>query len=250
MKKIVILVALLLLPVVVAQLDWSITDQRCGNGVLDKYELCEKGLDNQSRCDLLGKKLGIDNGCFDKHCTCVPRINPAYCGNSRRDLNELCDKGASEDMCPALGEIMGNVSLKCNPTTCGCDINETISADYSPTAVGQMINQSGEAAVCGDKKVTRDEDCDPPNTLCTTSTKEPGICTEKCKCVLPEEFGVEETPAEKPKEETITANVTENVTENATPENVTEENVTEAPAKAEKIGFFGSIWAWIASWFS
>ena len=93
------------------------------------------------------------------------------------------------------------------------------------------------------KKVERDEDCDPSNTLCTTATKEPGICTEKCKCVLPEELGSEEKPKE---EANVTANVTENA-ENVTV-NVTEENVT-APVEAAKPGFFDRLLEWLASWF-
>jgi len=240
MKKLVILVALLLLPTAYAQLDWTITDLRCGNGVLDQFELCEKGLDNQSKCDILAEKLGIDMGCFEKHCTCVPRVNPAYCGNSRRDFNEMCDSGASDDRCPVLGEIMGNVTLKCNTKTCGCDLID-VPTDYSPAVVETFKNASEKASVCGDKKVERDEDCDPPNTLCTTSTKDAGVCTDKCKCVEPALLDEEEPKIEE--------NVTGNVTEIAG--NATFTVIEKSPeAEKEEPGFFGKIWNWLASLFS
>ncbi len=240
MKKIVILVALLLIPAVYAQLDWTITDLRCGNGVLDQFELCEEGLDNESRCDILAEKLGIDMGCFEKHCTCVPKVNPVYCGNDRRDFNELCDGTSSDDQCPVLGEIMGNITLKCNKTTCGCDIIGT-PADYNPSVLEGYINKTQTASSCGDKKVERNEDCDPPNTLCTTSTKEAGVCTDKCKCV---------EPALLDEPEEVKANVSEdNATVENVAENLSEENVTEEPVDDEP-GFFASIWAWFVGIFS
>ena len=58
MKKIVVLVALLLLPVVYAQLDWAITDLRCDDGKLDDFELCEPDFDGDGYCeDLAGLDL-------------------------------------------------------------------------------------------------------------------------------------------------------------------------------------------------
>lgn len=238
--------ALLLLPVVYAQLDWKITDLRCGNGVLDEYELCEKNVE-ESRCDALADRLGIDMGCYEAHCTCVPKVNPTFCGNDRRDFNEMCDGDATEDMCPILGKILGNISLKCNKDTCGCDLNQTLPSDYNPVAVAKLVNQTQVTAVCGDKKVERDENCDPPNTLCTTNTNEVGICTGTCKCVTPEMFGVPETNVTTDTNVTMTniteTNVTIPATENVTP--VT--NITEEPKEP---GFFGSIWAWIAGLFS
>lgn len=252
MKKIVILVALLLIPMVHAQLDWSITDFRCGNGKLDQFELCEAGVE-ESYCDELADLLGLDNACDTEHCTCLPRIMKSFCDNNIREGVELCD-GTAEDLCPEFGKIL-NVSLTCNKKTCGCDINQTVPQDYDPGVVEGLINASQTASSCGDKKVERDEDCDPPNTLCTTSTQDPGICTEKCKCVLPSMLGVDE-PEETPEPENITAeNVTGNVTDNVTVENVTfeVENVTEEVDEEEeekKPGFFSRMWAWIAGLFS
>jgi hypothetical protein len=247
MKKIVVLAALLLLPVVYAQLDWSITDFRCGNKVLDDFELCDKDA-NGSFCDELGAILEIDTVCDTQHCTCLPRVNKAYCGNNIREGVEVCD-GDGEDKCAEFGQAI-NISLTCNKKTCGCNINQTIPQDYNPVVVGQLVNATQKSSVCGDKKIERDEDCDPPNTLCTTSTQDPGICTDNCRCVKPEMLGVEE---EIPvPEENVTANVTANVSvENVTveiEENVTE-NVTEAPEE-EKPGFFARLWAWLVGLFS
>lgn len=245
MKKIVIFVALLILPVVYAQLDWGITDLRCGNGQLDQFELCEKGVEF-SKCDVLAEKLGIDMGCFDQHCTCVPKINPVYCGNNRRDFNEMCDGSDADDKCPVLQEVMGNVTLKCNTKTCGCDIIDA-PVDYSPTVVEGYKNATQTASKCGDKKVERDEDCDPPNTLCTTATKDPGVCTEKCKCLRPDQLDEEEPTPAPTIESNITSNVTENeteVAENATPE------LAPEPEKDEKPGIFARFWAWLAGLFS
>ncbi|MEM3154751.1 MAG: hypothetical protein QW165_04275 [Candidatus Woesearchaeota archaeon] len=239
MKKAVIFVALLLLPFAYAQLDWSITDLRCGNGKLDEFELCEKDVEF-SKCDILAEKLGIDMGCYEQHCTCVPRVNPVYCGNNRRDFNEMCD-GSGEDVCHVLAEIMGNVTLKCNPKTCGCDIVD-VPVDYSPAVIERFQNATQAASKCGDKKVERDEDCDPPNTLCTTSTKEPGICTEKCKCLSPDQLDEEETTP-VPAEANLTANATE------MPENVTP-TLTVEPEAEEKPGFFSRLWAWLVGLFS
>ncbi len=239
MKKIVVLVALLFLPIVYAQLDWSVTDLRCGNDVLDQFELCEKGVE-EGLCDELASLLEIDTVCDTAHCTCLPRVNKVYCGNNIREGVELCD-GSGQDKCAEYGQMI-NINLTCNAKTCGCNFNTAIPSDYSPSTVEALINKTQVASVCGDKKVERDEDCDPPNTLCTTSTRDPGVCTDKCKCVKPELLGVEEEV--KPAE-----NVTVNVTPVAPEENITVENITEAP-KEEKPGFFGRLWAWIVSLFS
>jgi hypothetical protein len=243
MKKFVILVALLLVPVAYAQLDWSITDFRCGNGVLDDFELCEKDVE-ETKCDALGTVLEIDTACDVQHCTCLPRVNKAYCGNNIREGVEVCD-GDGENKCADFGAAI-NISLTCNKKTCGCDFNQTIPSDYNPEVVEGLINASQTPSSCGDKKVERNEDCDPPNTLCTTNTGDPGICTEKCRCVLPEMLGVEE---EEPVVEEIKA---ENVTENVTVENITEvpENVTAEKVEEKKPSFFARLWAWIVALFS
>ncbi|MCX6709175.1 MAG: hypothetical protein NTW67_06035 [Candidatus Woesearchaeota archaeon] len=246
MKKMLILVALLLLPVAYAQLDWGITDFRCGNRVLDQFELCEKGV-NVSYCENLSTILKVDTVCDTAHCTCLPRVNMAYCGNNIREGVELCD-GTGENKCPEFGVAI-NISLTCNPKTCGCNLNETVPNEYNPAVLDKYSNLSSSSSVCGDKKVERDEDCDPPNTLCMKSTQDTGICNDKCRCVPPELLGVEEKPVEKVVQN-VTENVSANVTQNVTVEvvNVTvPENVTKAP---EGPGFFSRLWTWFVALFS
>ncbi len=247
MKKVLILVALLLLPVAYAQLDWVITDFRCGNGVIDEFELCEKGVENSTFCDALGTVLEIDTACDTAHCTCLPRVNKAFCGNNIREGVEVCD-GLGEDKCAEFGVLI-NMSLSCNPKTCGCTINETIPKDYNPEAVQDLVSKASTPSDCGNKKVEGDEDCDPPNTLCTIAGNA-GVCTEKCKCISPDMLGVEEPVVEK-KENVTQVNVTPEV--NLSDENVSvnitasEVNVTKTP---EEPGFFGRLWAWIAGLFN
>jgi hypothetical protein len=131
--------------------------------------------------------------------------------------------------------------LKCNKDTCGCDFNVSIPKDYSLSTVEELINKTQVASVCGDKKIERDEDCDPPNTLCTTSTDEAGVCTQDCKCEIP---GMLEPEEEVNVTENVTVNITEEIEE---PEPV--ENITVEP-KEEKKGFFAKLWAWIVALFS
>ncbi|MBS3148721.1 hypothetical protein J4219_07590 [Candidatus Woesearchaeota archaeon] len=244
MKKIVLVALLLLVPSVVAQLDWTITDLRCGNGKLDTFELCDKGLEeNETFCDDLGVLLKIDPVCDVQHCTCLPRVNKAYCGNDIREGVELCD-GNAEDFCEAYGNITG-LNLSCNKDTCGCKISDDLPSDYNPQVVEALENASGKASVCGDKRVERNEECDPPNTLCTTSLKKPGVCTSKCECLEPELLGLEEESDEK--NESV-----EEVEANATSEVVNEsDSESETPAEEpEEPGFFSRVWAWIKSLFS
>lgn len=246
MKKawLILILTLVAIPAAFAQLDWSITDQRCGNGILDKYELCEEGV-NVSKCDALAENLDIAMNCHWQHCTCVPRVNPSYCGNSRRDFFEMCDSGDLDDRCDELGTIM-NLSLVCNPKTCGCSINETLDKDYNPAVIEDLVAKSQTPSVCGDKKVERDEECDPPNTLCTTIFKEAGICTDKCKCVEPEEL------AEKEQSEQNETEVRSNQTtepsldsEETNPSNET----SETEETEEKPGFFSRLFSWFANLF-
>lgn len=244
MKKIVLVALLLVVPSVVAQLDWAITDLRCGNGKMDQFELCEKGFeDNVTFCDDLGILLKIDPVCDVQHCTCLPRVNKAYCGNDIREGVELCDGSDEDDFCEAYGNMTG-LNLTCNKDTCGCKIVDALPSDYNPAVVEAIENASQKASVCGDKKVERNEDCDPPNTLCTTSLKRPGVCTEKCECLEPELLDSEKEESEEKIE-------SKDADANATNEEVNEtKSESEEPATEEKPGFFSRILAWIKSIFS
>lgn len=240
MKWIVALV--FLIPFVSAQLDWSITDLRCGNDKLDEFEMCEDGM-GDGFCKDLGKILKVASVCDKAHCTCLPRVNKAYCGNDIREGIEVCD-GTAEDFCDELGDAM-NLSLTCNKKTCGCDIKDNIPVDYNPATVEELVNKSQQTATCGDKKVERDEECDPPQTLCTTNKDGPGICDDSCKCVPPELYGAKEEPIveEAPVEE-VNESKEEPIQED---EVVEEESKEEEP---EKPGFFARVWAWIVALFS
>lgn len=240
MKAIVIL--LLILPMAFAQLDWSVTDLRCGNEKLDEFELCEEGVE-KNYCDDMAAILGIDTACDTQHCTCLPRVNRAFCGNDKREGVELCD-GTAEDLCGEFGNITG-LSLVCNPDTCGCEIAESVPEDYNPLVVEELINKSQEASVCGDKKVERNEDCDPPNTLCTTGAGDAGVCTEDCECVLPSAL---DEPEEQ--EEPVEQNETPVESEEAEVAEEPEQNDTAEREDTEEPGFFGRLWAWVVALFS
>lgn len=243
MKKFVILFAVLLtLPFVYAQFDWAITDLRCGDGNIDQFELCEKGVEDVNYCEDLGKILKVASVCDTAHCTCLPRVNKAFCGNNIREGIEVCD-GDGEDFCAELGNATG-LNLSCNKSTCGCDILGDIPNDYNPLTVDTLENLSSAPSSCGNKKVERDEDCDPPNTLCTTSNLDAGVCTDKCKCVEPSALDESEVKEEVKEETNQTELVEENLTEDI-PANDSVEVVEE-----KKPGFFGRFWAWIKALFS
>lgn len=251
MKK--ALIFLLLVVPVLAQLDWTITELKCGNSNLDKYELCDKGA-TDTYCDDLGTLLKIDPVCDAAHCTCLPRVNTAYCGNNIREGVELCD-GTAEDFCPEFGNITG-IKLRCNVKTCGCIINETIPSDYNPVTIEQLENKAATESVCGNKKVERAEECDPPNTLCKTILGDPGVCTSKCECIEPSKLDQPKkmepiAPIKKIETVKATINTTENKTQ-TTETNINTENTTEittANETTEKPGFFGRIWNWITGLF-
>lgn len=250
MKK--VLIFLLLASAVYAQLPWSVTDLRCGNGKIDEFEMCDGGIRDLGHCEALGTILKIDLACDSQHCTCLPRVNKAYCGNNIREGVEMCD-GHAEDKCGELGVAI-NLSLKCDPDSCGCLLNDTaIPVDYDPSVLDALHNQSGRASSCGDKKVERAEDCDPPDTLCTTATKEPGICTSKCKCVTPAELAREnEEAVVLAPSETNLSETNRTVMNNSESDNseVPKDNLTSQVEGPKEPGFFGRAWAWIVGLFS
>lgn len=240
MKKMLIILGLLLIPIAYAQLDWSVTDLRCGDMVLDEYELCEEGV-AESRCEDLSEWMGIDTACYEDHCTCLPLVNRAFCGNDRREGVEMCD-GAGEDLCKNLSKAM-NITLECNDK-CGCDIVEAIPPDYNPEVIEQLNNQTQDTTTCGDKLVEGAEECDPPGTMCTTGLGRAGECTEECKCEevdtldpVTNETEPEQTNQTEP-EPTVEINQTET------------NETTKEVEKPEKKGFFAKLWGWIVSLFS
>lgn len=244
MRYTILILFILLAVSATAQLDWSVTDLRCGDGVLDKYEMCEKGV-AENRCEHIEEMLGIDTACYTQHCTCLPIVNTAFCGNDKREGVELCD-GTAEDFCPELGEKM-NLTLKCN-TKCGCDIVEEVPDDYNPEYIQQLEQKGEEKPTCGDKKVEGAEQCDPPGVLCTTNLDEAGKCSENCTCVKIEtDNKANETKANQT-EANKTVEKEENQTTGAKTNETTKEDKTEK--KEEKEGFFSKFWKWFVSIFS
>lgn len=228
------------------QLDWSVTDLKCGNGVRDLYELYDAG-DNDSLCDEYGELLNIATVGDEYHCTCLPRIIDAFCGNDIREGAELCDGSAAEDFCPELGELMG-VKLKCNPDTCGCSFVETVPESYNPEYIEMLENLTQIKAVCGDKKVQGLEDCDPPKTLCKTSTGNIGECNSECKCLAKDFLELTEKEQENKTTE-LKIETDKNITEQTEKENITKKITAEEKEEKEP-GFFKKIWLWIIELFS
>ena len=255
-KKIAIMIILVLsLSVLVsAQISRDITKIRCGDGVLDKFEMCEKGVESD-KCDKMAELLKIDTGCFERECVCVPFVNKAFCGNNRREGVEMCDGTSEEDFCPEFGKEIG-LNLTCNPATCLCDIVTGVPEDYDPSY--NQTNETPEGmAVCGDGKLQRMEECDPPNTLCNLPDGHVGVCVEGCKCVKKESISPVE--AEKNEPENETEKPEEN--DSAEPEqinatidetsNTTEENSPETDSTAvARQGFFARFWSWFKELFS
>lgn len=245
MKKSILLGIFLLLSAVLAhaQLDWMVTDLKCGNGELDQFELCEEGVE-ETRCDIIGEMLKVATACDTDHCTCLPRVIRSFCGNDIREGIELCDGNATQDFCPEFGRRM-NLTLKCNDK-CGCDIIDTVPEDYDPGYLEHLDNQSKKEPVCGDKQVDGAEQCDPPGVLCTTNLGEPGECTDNCTCeVLEKEENEEKEEINKTEE--AEENKTIQVQDNGI--KVHQLNETEKDNEEEK-GFFTKLWDWIVSLFS
>ncbi len=121
----------------------KLTEQKCGNGLREGYELCEKGTAFDI-CPAIGKLLKIAMVCHEDTCACLP--NTKDCGNQIREGTEMCDPGKKEapiDFCPNISTAIG-FPLKCDTTTCDCvPEGKTIIISY-----------------CGDKKVEGDEDCE------------------------------------------------------------------------------------------
>ncbi len=216
------------------QLDWDITELKCGNGKLDAFELSEEGV-NETWCDEYGVLLDniYSQGDF-VHCTCFPRIIESFCGNDIREGAELCD-GTGLDKCGEFGDIIGK-PLKCNTATCGCIFEETIPDTYNPDYIEKLEEMTKEESECGNKKIEGIEQCDPPESLCTTNVDDPGICTSDCKCEITEVTGKEVANEKETKE-------------NETEEKQ-EEEIVELEVKEETPGFFKGILLWFIGLFS
>ena len=59
--------------------------------------------------------------------------------------------------------------------------------------------QESEKEFCGDKKIQKPEECDPPDDVCIDKDGWPGTCSATCKCA----------PYKKPKKNTTISNLTQ-----------------------------------------
>jgi hypothetical protein len=138
----------------------SLTEQKCGNGIREGYEVCEPET-AYDLCPAIGKILKIALVCNENTCNCLPDRSAKDCGNEIREGVEMCDPGkkeASIDFCPNISMAIG-IDLRCDNKTCDC----------IPT--GPIIKLS----TCGDKKVEGNEDCEadddcPKGRVCQNCT--------------------------------------------------------------------------------
>lgn len=249
-EKTIILVILLILlsTFVYAQISREITKIRCGDGKLDKFEMCEKEI-RTDKCEQMGDLLGVDAACWKDECVCVPFVLKAYCGNDKREGIEMCD-GLSDDFCPAFGEIIG-INLTCNKDTCLCDISTGVPDSYDP-AFNETEEEAEGMAVCGDGKLQLNEECDPPDTLCILKDGKTGVCAEGCKCVEKETIGIEKKTSEE-EQENITKETKEQSEENVDKEDILddlENKKIETISEIQKKGFFARLFEWLKELFS
>ena len=246
-KRGIILIILLIVfsSIAYSQISRDITKIRCGDGVLDEFEMCEKDIESD-KCDKMGEILKIDTACFDRECVCVPFVKSAFCKNDIREGAEMCD-GTAEDFCPAFGEAIG-LNLTCDPETCLCKITTGVPSTYDPTYNETQEEEPEGMAVCGDGKLQLAEECDPPNTLCTLESGEVGVCAEGCKCVETESIGIDDKEDEELEEENKTEEIEDaEETEQEEPEEAEE---TAEMTEVEKKGFFVRLLEWVKDLFS
>ncbi len=227
------IIFVLLCSIAFAQINKDTTTIRCGDGVLDDFEMCEKGIKGIDKCDGLVEILNVDVDCRTEVCACLPFVNSGFCGNDRREGVEMCD-GAGEDLCSTFGDEIG-VNLTCD-IDCYCKIVGGVPASYYP-GYNETEEEPEGMAVCGDKELQLKEECDPPNSLCTLEDNSVGVCAEGCKCKPKESIGISEKEDEEIDE-------VEDSEEEEEVEEIKEKDSKEGP------GFFASIWAWVRDLFS
>ena len=147
--------------VIVAEL----TEQKCGNGIREGYELCEPDT-AYDLCPGIGKVLKIAMVCYEKTCACLPDRSAKDCGNGIQEGVEMCEsdkKGVQWDFCPNISQIIG-MPLKCDHESCDC------IAEGLPYVI----------SYCGDNKVEGNEDCES-NEDCPK-----GRTCQNCTCIRQE----------------------------------------------------------------
>lgn len=153
----------------------ALTEQKCGNGIREGYELCEPDT-AYDLCPSIGRVLKIAMVCHEQTCACLPDRTAKDCGNGIPEGVEMCEndkKGESWDFCPNISQIIG-VPLKCDLESCDC-VND-----------GRVVKISA----CGDDKVEGDEDCEEDEDC------PKGRNCQNCTCVRPEEDLTNLTPVQ------------------------------------------------------
>ncbi len=138
------------------------TEQKCGNGIREGYELCEPDT-VFDLCPSIGKILKIAMVCDERYCNCLPGRSAKACGNQILEGVEMCDPGTKEelvDYCPNVSMAIG-IPLVCDNNTCDC-------IPSGPRIV---------LSTCGDDKVEGNEDCEEDSD-CPGTRK-----CENCTCV-------------------------------------------------------------------
>lgn len=140
----------------------TLTEQKCGNGIKEGYELCEPDT-AYDLCPSIGKVLKIAMVCDERNCACLPGESAKDCGNGIKEGVEMCEndkKNASWDFCPNISQIIG-LPLKCDLESCDC------VASGSPIVI----------SYCGDTKVEGNEDCEADDD-CPR-----GRTCQNCSCI-------------------------------------------------------------------
>jgi hypothetical protein len=140
----------------------ELTEQKCGNGIREGYELCEPDT-AYDLCPSIGKILKIAMVCNENTCNCLPDRSAKDCGNQILEGVEMCDPGTKEppiDFCPNISMALG-ISLKCDPKTCDC----------IPTGPIIKLSTCGDGKIEGNENCENDSDC-PMGRSCVNCTCE------------------------------------------------------------------------------
>lgn len=149
----------------------KLTEQKCGNGVREGYELCEPGTAFDI-CPAIGRLLKVAMVCNEVDCSCLP--NTKDCGNQIHEGVEMCDPGEKEepiDFCPNVSNAIG-LPLECDTATCDC----------VPKGPAVIISY------CGDEKVEGNEDCEVDDDC------PKGRTCQNCSCIRVDDLNL--TPIE------------------------------------------------------
>ncbi|MEM2916181.1 MAG: hypothetical protein QXT19_02385 [Candidatus Woesearchaeota archaeon] len=136
------------------------TEQKCGNGIREGYELCEPGT-AYDICPAIGKLLKIAVVCNEQTCDCLPGRTAKDCGNQIREGIEMCDPGTKEppvDFCPNISAAIG-LPLVCDKETCDC----------IPAGAPVILSTCGDNKVEGNEDCESDDDC-PKGRTCQNCT--------------------------------------------------------------------------------